>query len=241
MGFTEGVDGELRGCGAAAVFSNDARRAPHFLAARAQIWSSEARSRRRRRRRSGAGCAPAVVNNRGVTLSPSYSPPDAVKKLWRTKASNFARHPHARPRSLIEQPKRGGLKQVDASTAGIIPGDRGKVGGNWCRLPLQSAKADVRHLSPVPLAGVVSGQSKYELGTVPRGTMRNRAEWSQAHGEFRPVGRRSYPRGYGCYCADQNAIAFPAGRPRQKARLATRARRAKEARWRGENGPRQSP
>jgi hypothetical protein len=41
--------------------------------------------------------------------------------------------------------------------------------------------------------------------------MRNRAEWSQVHGEFRPVHRRSYPRGSGCYCADQNASAFPGG------------------------------
>ena len=27
------------------------------------------------------------------------------------------------------------------STTGISPGDRGKVGDNWCRLPLTTAKA----------------------------------------------------------------------------------------------------
>src|SRR5262245_38612719 len=83
----------------------------------------------------------APVNNPCHSLLPSYSPLRRVKKLFRTKASNFARHPHCPSRSLIEQSQRGGLKQVDASTAGIIPGDRGKAGGSWFRLPLQSAIA----------------------------------------------------------------------------------------------------
>jgi hypothetical protein len=34
------------------------------------------------------------------------------------------------------------LKNVTESTAGIIPGDRGKVGGSWCRPPLQTALAE---------------------------------------------------------------------------------------------------
>ena len=114
----------------------------------------------------------------------------------RTKASNFAPHPHCLPRSLIEQSKRSGLKDVAESTAGIIPGDRGKAGDNWCRPPLHAAKADERHISPVPLAGVVSGQSTHELGTELQGAIRNRVERSQAHGAFRPVRRRSYPRGF---------------------------------------------
>jgi CheY-like chemotaxis protein len=48
-------------------------------------------------------------------------------------------------RAITEQRKqsqRGGLKQVDASTTGIIPGDRGKVGGSWCHPPLQTALAE---------------------------------------------------------------------------------------------------
>ena len=85
---------------------------------------------------------------------------------------------------------------VDESAAGISPGDRGMVGGNWCRPPLATAKAMARHISPVPLAGVVSGQSTHEIGAVRQGAIRNRAEPSQAHGAFRPVRRRSYPRGF---------------------------------------------
>jgi hypothetical protein len=42
--------------------------------------------------------------------------------------------------------KRSGLKDVAESTAGIIPGDRGKAGDNWCRPPLPTAKADVATL-----------------------------------------------------------------------------------------------
>ena len=114
----------------------------------------------------------------------------------RTKASNFAHPSYCLPCSLIEQSKRSGLKDVAESTAGIIPGDRGKAGDNWCRPPLHAAKADERHISPVPLAGVVSGQFTHESGTEPQGAIRNRVERSQAHGAFRPVRRRSYPRGF---------------------------------------------
>jgi hypothetical protein len=53
------------------------------------------------------------------------------------------------------------------STIGISPGDRGMVGDSWCRLPLTTAKANERHISPVPLVGVVSDQSTHEVGTEP--------------------------------------------------------------------------
>jgi hypothetical protein len=99
----------------------------------------------------------------------------------------------------------------DESAAGIRPGDRGMVGGNWCRQPLQAAQSVGRHMSPVPLAGVVSGQFTHESGTEPSAAIRNRGERSQARGKFRPARRRSYPRGYGCYCADQHAAAHPGG------------------------------
>ena len=116
--------------------------------------------------------------------------------MWRTKALVRSRHLHRLPCSLIEQSKRSGLKNVAESTAGIIPGDRGMVGDNWCRHPLQAVKAVARHISPVPLAGVVSGQFTHEAGTERQGAIRNRVEPSQAHGAFRPVRRRSYPRGF---------------------------------------------
>jgi hypothetical protein len=53
-------------------------------------------------------------------------------------------------------------EMVAESTAGIIPGDRGKAGGNWCRLPLRAHLRAARHISPVPLAGVVSGQLTHD-------------------------------------------------------------------------------
>jgi hypothetical protein len=119
-----------------------------------------------------------------------------VRKLLRTKASISPSDLHAPSRSLIEQSKRSDLKDVAESTAGIIPGDRGMGGDSWCRPPLQAAQAGERHMSPVPLAGVVSGQFTHELGTVRQGAIRNRAEPSQARGEFRSARRRSYPRGF---------------------------------------------
>lgn len=117
-----------------------------------------------------------------------------MNRLCRTKASNSARAAHALPRSLIEQSSARRAEMPDESTTGMIPGDRGMVGGNWCRLPLRRREPVGRHISPVPLAGVVSGQSTHEIGTVPPSVIRNRAEWSQAHGTFRPVRRRSYPQ-----------------------------------------------
>jgi hypothetical protein len=41
-----------------------------------------------------------------------------------------------------EQSQRRDLKDVTESTAGIIPGDRGMVGGSWCHPPLQTATAE---------------------------------------------------------------------------------------------------
>ena len=125
----------------------------------------------------------------------------------------------------------------DESATGILPGDRGMVGGNWCRQPLQAARAVGRHMSPVPLAGVVSGQFTHESGTEPPAAIRNRGERSQARGKFRPARRRSYPRGYGCYCADQNAAEHPGGTTPPEGRTPTRAWREKEVQRRGESGP----
>jgi hypothetical protein len=68
-------------------------------------------------------------------------------------------------------------------------------GESWFCPPLRAVQTAGRHVSPVPLAGVVSGQFTHESGTVRQGAIRNRAEPSQAHGTFRPVRRRSYPRG----------------------------------------------
>ena len=42
-------------------------------------------------------------------------------------------------------------------------------------------------------------------------------EPSQVSGEFRSAHPRSYPEGYGCYCADQHADGLSGGTTRQKA------------------------
>jgi hypothetical protein len=52
-----------------------------------------------------------------------------------------------------------------------------------------------------PRRSELSGEVRLETAREP----------SQAHGAFRPVRRRSYPEGFGCYCADQNAVALPGG------------------------------
>jgi hypothetical protein len=58
--------------------------------------------------------------------------------------------------AYAEQGKR--LVWEDENTAGIIPGDRGKDDGSWCRPPLQAGNRRSRHISPVPLTGVMTGQ-----------------------------------------------------------------------------------
>jgi hypothetical protein len=156
-----------------------------------------------------------------------------VKKLLRTKASNFAPEPHCRRCSLIEQSKRSGLKDVAESTAGIIPGDRGKVGGSWCRPPLQHrVSGDGRQISPAPLAGVVSGQFTHETGAERQGAIRNRA---RAESGPRGVSTRAPTqlpqRVLVATAQTRTQSRFPAGPPRQKAPVvrATRARKGSTA------------
>jgi hypothetical protein len=130
-------------------------------------------------------------------------------------------------------------EMIEASTAGIIPGDRGKGGGSWCRGPLRTAQAELqRHISPVPLAGVVSGQFTHESGTERRGAIRNRA---RAESGPRTVSIRAPTqlpqRVLVATVQTRTQSRFPAGQPRQKASLAARARRAREQRPRGASGP----
>src|SRR5471032_774423 len=101
---------------------------------------------------------------------------------------------------------------IAESTAGIIPGDRGKGDGSWCRLPLQTALAvgQAYLTSSSGRSRVRSGKSRIsELSGEAR--LETAREPSQAHGPFRSVRLRSYPEGFGCYCADQNAVARPGG------------------------------
>ena len=178
------------------------------------------------------------MNKRRATLLPSCSPPPMVNNLRGTMPSVSGAMGHDLPRSLIEQPRRSGLKDVAEGAAEIIPGDRGTEGGSWCRLPLPTAKADERHMSPVPLAGVVSGQFTHESGTVRRGVIRNHAQPSQVRGKFRTADPRSHPRGYRLLLRRPERQRLtrrddPARRPVPHAGKG----RARERRGRGAHGP----
>ena len=125
------------------------------------------------------------------------------------------------------------------SATGIIPGDRGKVGDSWCRPPLRrGASRCGRQISPAPLirSRVRSVNTNQELSGEQR--LETAREPSHAHRTFRPVRGRSYPRGFGCYCArpERSRVSRrddPAKRPSSLAR----AGRAREARLRGESEP----
>ena len=98
------------------------------------------------------------------------------------------------------------------STTEIIPGDRGTVGGSWCRFPLLSCESDSVGRYHQLLWPESCPVSSHEIGAERQGAMRNRA---RAESGLRNVSIRESdavtPEGYGCYCADQNAIAFSGG------------------------------
>lgn len=76
------------------------------------------------------------------------------------------------------------------STAGMIPGDRGMGRNSWCCVsPAKPADKTARGQAYITSS---SGRSRvrpvHESGTERRGAIRNRAEPSQVHGMFRPVG-----------------------------------------------------
>lgn len=125
---------------------------------------------------------------------------------------------------------------VAESTAGIIPGNRGKVGGNWCHLPLRATRAP-RHISPVPLAGVVSGQLTHELGTERQGAIRNRVRAESGPPGVSTGALTQLPQRVVVATAQtRTQLRFPVGPPHQKASSAARTRRARETRPRGRSG-----
>ncbi len=128
-------------------------------------------------------------------MFPSYSPIRPVQKLCRTTAFQPRGHAHVHPRSLIEQSQRGGLKRLIASTAGILPGDRGKVGGSWCHPPLpprqRGRQADITSSS-----GRCRDRSvQHESGAVRPGAMRNRVQAESGPREVSTRGLTQLPRG----------------------------------------------
>ena len=117
--------------------------------------------------------------------------------IVKNKDFNFAGAP-ARSHSFLDRTvaARRPEKTFESAT-GIIPGDRGKVGDSWCRPPLRrGASRCGRQISPAPLirSRVRSVYTNQELSGERR--LETAREPSQAHREFRPVRRRSYPRGF---------------------------------------------
>ena len=164
-----------------------------------------------------------------------------MKKLCRTKPFVSPGTFHSLDCSLIEQSKRSGLKGATESTAGIIPGDRGMVGDNWCRPPLRMAEAARE-------AYITSSSGRSRVRSVhPRkrsGAARRDQKPRRAESGPRDVSTRAptqLPQRVSVATAQTRTQSqFLAGRPRQKARFAARTRRVTELRPRGESEPRQS-
>lgn len=157
--------------------------------------------------------------------------------MGRTKASVFPSAVHRLPRSLIEQPPRRGLKNTAESTAGIIPGNRGKENGSGFRRPLHSAQA----VWPACLTRS-SDRSRVQLGSTKSGVERRGVIRNHARAELGPrdVSTRAptqCPKGFGCSCADQNAVASSDGPTPPKGPLRLRNGRERTARRRGASGP----
>ena len=117
----------------------------------------------------------------------------------------------------------------------------GRPGKGWRQLVPPSPPCRVsgvgRQISPAPLAGVVSGQATRNQELSGEARLETAHEPSQAHRKFRPVRRRSYPEGFGCYCADQNAVAPSGGPTPPKGPVRLRNGRARAARRRGASEP----
>jgi len=112
---------------------------------------------------------------------------------------------------LIEQSQCNDLKREVENTTGIIPGDRGMVDDSWCWQPLcaQVFCGQQAYITSSFVGFVTDGNTNQELSDKAR--LETAAESSQVCREFRSAYWRSYPKGYGCYCGDQNAVANPGG------------------------------
>ncbi len=124
------------------------------------------------------------------------------------------------------------------STTGIIPGDRGKVGGSWCHLPLPCGNTRGRQISPAPLAGVVTGPVQHESGAERRdANQKPQSSRVRCAGSFDPRADAVTQGVMVATAQTRTRSHIPAGQPRQKARLPNEAGRAREARQRGVSGP----
>jgi hypothetical protein len=121
------------------------------------------------------------------------------------------------------------------SATGIIPGNRGKVGRNWCGRPLLQPRAAVRHVSPVPLDGVATDPVLRQRSCAARREVETASEPSQVQGQFRALHRCSYPEGYGCYCTTSTLqhVREASKPPKGPAGLSGWARKGHAVVWNG--------
>ena len=111
------------------------------------------------------------------------------------------------------------------SAIGIIPGNRGKEGDNWCRSPLRGASRD-RQISPVPLDGVAADPVLRQRSCAARRELRSRV---RAESDPRPVSGLALmqlPRGFRLLLYNQDAAQCSGGStpPKGPARKAGRGR-----------------
>jgi hypothetical protein len=154
-----------------------------------------------------------VVQNKPVT----FPAPRACFQLFLDRTVVARRH---------EKPAEG--------AAGIIPGNRGKVGRSWCGLPLllTSNRQTGRQISPAPLDGVAPVQS-CESGAEWQGAIRNRVRAKSGLGEVSTPLLIQLPRGLRLLLESQHASTFPGGTTPPKG-FSPRGRSAQRRRARGE-------
>ena len=118
--------------------------------------------------------------------------------------------------SLIEQSQRGRHEKTTESATGIIPGNRGKAGGNWFP-SVARATVGIYHQflwtasQPIQFCDKGTERSGANLETA--------SEPSQVQDQFRILKQCSYPEGFGCYCTTRTQRSVPVGPPHQKALL----------------------
>jgi hypothetical protein len=112
-----------------------------------------------------------------------------------------------------------------ASATGIIPGNRGKVGGNWCRQPLSDASR--RQANITSSSGRRRSRSSYATKELCDETrLETAAESSQVRDQFRVPKPMQLPRGLWLLLYDQDAAQCSGGStpPKGPARKAGRER-----------------
>jgi hypothetical protein len=122
------------------------------------------------------------------------------------------------------------------SATGIIPGNRGKAGDNWCRPPLHGA-SHVRQISPVPLDGVAADPVMRQRSCAARREVRNRVRTESGSRSVSGLWLMQLPRGFRLLLYYQDAAQCSGGStpPKGPARKAGRERGTAQ-RGAGESG-----